>query len=82
MMGFGFLTMILALVLPVVIIVGLVIWLGSANRTVNPFNMDLPVENHNQIVSQKAGRFCTHCGAGLQDGWSHCPQCGAPVKNN
>ena len=22
---------------------------------------------------------CSHCGAGLQNGWFYCPQCGAPI---
>ena len=25
-------------------------------------------------------RYCSHCGAGLQVDWTHCPQCGAPVS--
>jgi predicted amidophosphoribosyltransferase len=31
------------------------------------------------LQSTANSRSCSHCGAALQAGWSHCPQCGAPV---
>ena len=32
-----------------------------------------------QQVSPKE-RYCTHCGAGLESDWTHCPKCGAPTS--
>ncbi len=43
-----------------------------------------PVNNQApQQAASPAGPFahtCSHCGAGLQPDWTHCPQCGAPVQ--
>jgi hypothetical protein len=79
MMGFGFMAMLLVIVLPIVGIIALVIWLVNANRKGNPFNMNLPSEKQEQAEGQGMKRFCSHCGAGLEGGWTHCPQCGAPT---
>ncbi len=39
-----------------------------------------PTNNPNPGENQPT-RYCVHCGAGLQPGWSHCPQCGAPIQS-
>jgi len=79
MMGFGFLFMLLLIALPIVGIVALVIRLNNANQQGNPFSSNPPSEKREQANGPEMKRFCSHCGAGLQDGWTHCPQCGAPA---
>ena len=79
MMGFGFLVMLLVFALPIVGIVALVIWLSNANRQGNLFGLDSPSEKREQVTGSGMKRFCSHCGAGLQANWTHCPQCGAPI---
>ena len=81
MMGFGFLSMLLVIVLPIVGIVVLVVWLVNSNRQGNLFSQNPPSEKREQAEGQGMKRFCSHCGAGLQDDWTHCPQCGAPVES-
>jgi hypothetical protein len=68
MFGVGFIMMILVFGLPVVLVVAL-IW-GLTKR---PSNASL-------LSLQTPARACLHCGTGLQTGWSHCAQCGAPVN--
>ena len=69
MFGVGFIMMILVIGLPVVLVVAL-LW-GLTNRaSVAPPITQQPT----------APRACSHCGAGIQTGWSHCAQCGAPVN--
>lgn len=79
MMGFGFLSMFLVIALPIVGVIALVIWLGNANRQGNLFGMNLPHEKHEQNSSPGTKHFCSHCGTGLQDNWTHCPKCGAEI---
>lgn len=79
MMGFGFLAMLLVFALPIVGIVALVVWLSNANRQGNLFGSNLPAEKREQAPDPGTKRFCSHCGAGLQANWPHCPQCGAPI---
>jgi uncharacterized paraquat-inducible protein A len=52
-------------------------------------NMAATRQNQNQVYrsgvspqppAPKAELYCSHCGAGLQYEWSHCPQCGAPIQ--
>ncbi len=45
---------------------------GQSNMQQSPSNMAQP--------APKFDRYCSHCGAGLQSGWTHCPQCGAPIE--
>jgi len=79
MMLFGFFFLMLFMVILVVgVIVGLA-RLNKNNQQGNPFNMDQPSEKREQVVGPDVKRFCSHCGAGLQASWTHCPQCGAPV---
>jgi hypothetical protein len=79
MMGFGFLFMLLVIAVPIVGIVALVVWLSNANRQGNPFSQNPPSEKREQAEDPGMKRFCSHCGAGLQEDWTHCPQCGAPA---
>ncbi len=81
MMGFGFLFMILVIAIPIVVIIALVIWLSSANRQGNLFNMNPLSDKREQTEGPGLKRFCSHCGAGLQENWSHCPQCGAAAAS-
>jgi flagellar basal body-associated protein FliL len=48
MMGFGFLSMLLVIVLLIVGIVALVVWLVNSNRQGNPFSQNLPSEKQEQ----------------------------------
>lgn len=79
MMMFGFLFLMLFVVILVVGVIAGLAWLNKNNRQGNPFSVNQPSEKREQIPGPDAKRFCSHCGAGLQDGWTHCPQCGAPV---
>jgi hypothetical protein len=79
MMGFGFLLMLLLIVIPLVGIVVLAIWLYNANRQGTPLSQNPSPEKREQAGSPETKRLCSHCGAGLQEEWIHCPQCGAPA---
>ena len=85
MMGFGLLFMLAVLAIHVLLIVGLVVWMMRTNQQTNP---PLPAANPQVAIPPKvvspapslsAARVCSHCGAGLQPEWTHCPQCGAPI---
>lgn len=72
MIGFGLIAMLLVIGLPVALILVL-IW-ALTRRGNSSAAVPAP------IFQDNAGtRSCSHCGAALQEGWSHCPQCGAPV---
>lgn len=79
MMMFGFLFLILFGVILVLGVIAGVAWLNKNNGQGNPFNVNQSTEKREQIPGPDAKRFCSHCGAGLQEDWTHCPQCGAPV---
>ena len=79
MMGFGFLFMLLLVAIPLVGIVALVVWLNNANQQGNKLNTNPLSKKREQVESPEMKRFCSHCGAGLQDSWTHCPQCGAGI---
>jgi hypothetical protein len=68
MFGVSFIMMVLLLGLPVALVVAL-IW-ALTKRPGSPVS----------VSSQTPARACSHCGAGVQTGWTHCPQCGAPVN--
>lgn len=72
MMGFSFLFIIL-------VVVVLVALLNKSNGIENLFNGNQNFPNSNQATNPGTERFCSHCGAGLQENWTHCPQCGAPI---
>ncbi len=87
MMGFGFLFMLALLAIPILLFVGVAVWImkqsAQPNRpqppAVNPPNTAKPAVVP-PAPSASAGRACSHCGAGLQPDWTHCPQCGAPAS--
>lgn len=69
MMIFGALVVILVFGGSAALIAGL-IWVFIRNR-----NAATPAP----VPFSPASAACSHCGAALQPGWSHCPQCGAAV---
>jgi len=77
MMGFGFLFMLLLVVLPFIGVVALIAWLINVNRRGDLFGLNSSSEKREQATGSGTKRFCSHCGAGLQAEWTHCPQCGA-----
>ena len=87
MYGFGFNWLIMLLIgvplLLIVIILAVVavIWFSRPKNTQNPaVALPTPPQNINPTAPGPVpSRYCAHCGAGLQDGWTHCPQCGAPI---
>ena len=79
MMGFGFLSMFLVIALPIVGVVALIVWLSNTNRQGNMFGFNLLNKIQNQAKNSDPSRHCLHCGAGLQESWTHCPQCGAEI---
>ncbi len=86
MFGFGWLMMLLVVGLPILLIVLLV---GGAAGLFHYRSQNQPVTQIQTPVNPPAGittassapaaRYCSHCGAGLQSDWTHCPQCGAPI---
>lgn len=81
MMGFGLFFMLAVLAIPILLVAGLVIWLmkpGNQQNNSQPTVVRPPTAAP-RAPSTSAGRVCSHCSAGLQPEWSHCPQCGAPT---
>ncbi len=88
MMGIGLLMMLVVIGVPVLFVVALVggtagllhsrneAFTGSTNSGNNSSSTFI---QPNQAAAAP-GRYCSHCGAGLQADWAHCPQCGAPVS--
>ena len=87
MIIFGLLMMMLVIGLPVLLVIVLVTGGVGLLRNSNPQPTSLPPSAAAGITpvaqppqpTASSVRFCTHCGAGLQAGWTHCPQCGAPA---
>ena len=79
MMMFGFLFLILFVFILIVGVIAGLAWLNKNNVQGNPVSVNQSSEKREQVPSPDAKRFCSHCGAGLQENWTHCPQCGAPV---
>ena len=85
-MMFGWLMMLVVVGLPVLLAVGLLVGAFGflknqsigAKYTQNQPTVNQPDININQS-SQEIRRYCSHCGAGLQSDWTHCPQCGSPI---
>jgi zinc-ribbon domain len=87
MFGLGLVLILLVIGLPVLDVVLLAS--GSAgllnNRVNNPTSSS---EIRSSISSQAKTdtpvldptRYCFHCGAGLKDGWTNCPECGAQIQ--
>lgn len=86
-MMLGFLLMFLMMGLPVVLVVLLFAGGIGAFQYLEhsaPKQSILPYgANAGPLPEKPAGifsRYCSHCGAGLQPDWTHCPQCGAPIQ--
>ena len=86
MFGFGWLMMLLVIAVPILIIAFII---GGAvlllqNRGTGSSSLSSPVpagqpEVRPTSTTPPPARYCSHCGAGLQSDWTHCPQCGAPI---
>ncbi len=78
MLGFGLLTMLIVIGLPVLLVIGVIagVW-GLSGRRAGP--MFTPFAPPAFTSAASPARYCSHCGQGLQAEWTHCPQCGAPV---
>ena len=83
--GIGFLEWVF-ICIPALVITGVI--LAGTIYVIN-HNQSTTRQNQNQVYqpgvptnqpAPKADRYCSHCGAGLQSDWSHCPQCGAPIQ--
>ncbi len=72
MLGFGLIAMLLVIGLPVAVIAALV-W--ALTRTGNPSRP----ATAGASAAGSTQKACSHCDTPLQSGWSHCPQCGAPI---
>jgi hypothetical protein len=88
MIVFGLLFLLLIIAIPVVLVIALA---GGKAGLLNKQNEATPVyqqpgnSTSNPVVRTDLTapvypRYCAHCGAGLQEGWTHCPQCGAPIS--
>jgi uncharacterized paraquat-inducible protein A len=83
--GLGGLMMLLIVCIPILLLLGIVAigaYILSHNRGSSMVNQSQgyqPVAASNS-PAPKAERYCSHCGAGLQADWTHCPQCGAPIQ--
>jgi hypothetical protein len=88
MMGLGLLFMLLVIGAPILLVIALLVGglgiLQNQNRPVDvmqrPFVVTSGPVNQPSQVEVTSSRYCTHCGAGLQTDWTHCPQCGAPIS--
>ncbi len=88
MMVFGLLFLLLLIGIPILLVIalagGTAGFLQRRNRETDVATR-LMVATSNPIVQSTttgatSARYCSHCGAGLQADWSHCPQCGAPIS--
>ena len=87
MFGFGWLMMLLVIGLPILLVILLLAgsagffktWGQSGTSAQNQPPMYYSTANAN-LQTSNASRYCSHCGAGLQSDWTHCPQCGAPIQ--
>lgn len=87
MLGMGLLMVLLVIGIPVLLVFaflgGAAGFLPKQNHSADSVPQPTgaatnPVVQSGQTVVTPV-RFCTHCGAGLQSDWTHCPQCGAPI---
>jgi predicted lipid-binding transport protein (Tim44 family) len=88
MLGMGFLTMLLVIGIPILLLIALLGGAGgSLQKRYHPADVvqkPLYAASNPVVQSDKSDvaqvRYCTHCGAGLLADWTHCPQCGAPIR--
>jgi uncharacterized paraquat-inducible protein A len=87
MFGLGWLMMLLVIGLPILLVVLLLG--GAAGFLQNREHSTTTAQNQSPVYhsivnpnpsAPTAARYCSHCSAGLQSDWTHCPQCGAPVQ--
>jgi hypothetical protein len=83
---FGMTLMVMVIVLPILVagllLGGAVVFNQNQAHTQPTKITQIPIYRPTVNTSTSAGasaRFCSHCGAGLQADWTHCPQCGAPI---
>jgi len=85
-MMFGVLMMVMLIVLPVLLVILLVVLAAGFLQTQgHKFTKEDQAQVYHSEVnpnpaSVAPARYCSHCGAGLQADWTHCPQCGAPIQ--
>jgi hypothetical protein len=87
MFGFGWLMMLLVIGLPILLVVlvlgGTVGFLQNRDHSSTAAQNQSPVYHsavNSKPFASPVARYCSHCGAGLQSDWTHCPQCGAPIQ--
>jgi hypothetical protein len=87
MFGFGLLMMLLVIAVPVLLLVlllgGAAGFLQNKDHNVSTNQAQSPVYRpmlKSDPSALTSSRYCSHCGAGLQSDWTHCPQCGAPIN--
>jgi hypothetical protein len=88
MLGLGLLVMLLLIGIPILLVIvllgGTTGLLRNQNHPVTVWQNPLPVLNNPVIQpgqpATPSARYCSHCGAGMQADWTHCPQCGAPIN--
>jgi hypothetical protein len=87
MFGLGWLMMILVIGLPILLVV--LVLGGTVGFLQIRDHSSITAQNqspgyHSAVnsapLASPAARYCSHCGAGLQSDWTHCPQCGAPIQ--
>ena len=84
--GVGWFWMFLMIGLPIfgVIIAAIALAGLFQNRQFDPVKSDNQTrfyQSSDSSSDNQPARYCVHCGAGLQTGWTHCPQCGTPVQS-
>jgi len=88
MMVIGLLFLLLVIAIPIFLVIALVGgtagFLQKQNRASDIVQRPVYVTSSPIVQSNQTGvpstRYCSHCGAGLQADWTHCPQCGAPIS--
>ncbi len=81
--GLGGLMMLFVIGIPILLILGVVAigaYLLNRNSSTSGQSQASRAVTSSNPAAPKAERYCSHCGAGLQAEWTHCPQCGAPVS--
>jgi uncharacterized iron-regulated membrane protein len=81
--GLGGLIILLIIGFLVLVILGIVVvgvYIYNRNKSSTTHSQGYQVVATPNPAVPKSDRYCVHCGAGLQAGWSHCPQCGAPIS--
>ncbi|HSB65330.1 MAG TPA: zinc ribbon domain-containing protein [Anaerolineales bacterium] len=88
MMVVGLLFLLLVIGIPILLVVALAGGgFGIIQRQNHPVSVTQSPVNTMPIQAAQTSqpsiapsRYCSHCGAGLQANWTHCPQCGAPIS--